>query len=116
MPIFWGIPEPPFGDSVNTARYAGDTRSARNDAARSAARVDRALLACEALWSLIRDKFGLTDEDLIHRMNDIDLSDGRLDGKVQKAAYACPSCGRTISRRIPKCMYCGQAIMHDPFS
>jgi len=102
MPIFWGIPEPPLGDAINAARAAGDARSARNEAVEATARVERALLACEALWSLIRDKFGLTDEDLIHRMNEIDLSDGRLDGKVQKAAYACPSCGRMISRRFPK--------------
>jgi len=77
---------------------------------------DRALLACEAMWLLVQDKLGVTDLDLLNRMNDLDLSDGKLDGKVRKSAVACPSCGRTISRRFAQCMYCGQPIMHDPFS
>jgi hypothetical protein len=68
------------------------------------------------MWSLVREKLSLTDEDIVRRMNEIDLSDGRQDGKVQKSAVACPSCSRTISRRFPNCMYCGQAIVHDPFA
>ena len=80
------------------------------------ARLERTLLACEAMWTLLRDKVGLTDLELIERINDVDLSDGKLDGKVRKTAVSCPSCGRTISRRFPKCMYCGQAVMHDPFT
>ena len=79
-------------------------------------RVDRTLLACEAMWSIMRDKLGVTDVDLVERINDIDLSDGKLDGKVRKTAVACPKCKRTISQRFPRCMYCGQAIVHDPFS
>jgi len=80
------------------------------------AKLDRALLACEALWTLFRDRLGLTDDELIHRINELDLSDGRLDGKVSRSAVSCPSCGRAIARRFAKCMYCGQAIMQDPFT
>ena len=79
------------------------------------ARFERALLMCEAMWTILRDKLGVTDLELLQRINDLDLSDGQLDGKVRKGAVACPQCGRTIARRLPKCMYCGQAIMHDPF-
>ena len=78
-------------------------------------RLDRAMLVCEAMWTILRDKLGVTDLELLQRINDLDLSDGQLDGKVRKSAVACPKCGRTIARRLPKCMYCGQAIMHDPF-
>jgi len=79
-------------------------------------RLDRAMLACEALWSIVRDKLDLTDEQLAQRMNDLDLADGKLDGKVRKTAVSCPKCGRTIKRSLPKCMYCGQPIVHDPFA
>jgi len=117
MSIFgWGAPSPSTGDAIHAAQAAGDARRARNDAQDAAGRVERALLACEAMWSLVREKLGLTDEDLVRRMNDIDLSDGKLDGKVRKSAVACPACGRTITRRFPTCMYCGQAIVHDPFA
>jgi len=79
-------------------------------------RLDRALLACEAMWTLLRDKLGVTDQELIERINDIDLSDGKLDGKVRKTPVACPKCRRTIAPRFNQCMYCGQPIMQDPFA
>jgi hypothetical protein len=78
-------------------------------------RLDRTLLVCEAMWTLLRDKLGVTDEELVDRINEVDLSDGKLDGKVRKTPVSCPKCGRTISRKFPQCMYCGQAIIHDPF-
>ena len=79
-------------------------------------RIDRAMMACEAMWSLMRDKLGVTDEELVERINEIDLSDGQLDGKVRKTVVACPKCNRTINPRLPKCMYCGQPVLHDPFA
>ena len=99
---------------AEAAQAKGDARA--TTVAELEARLERTLLACEAMWTLLRDKIGLTDLELIERINDVDLSDGRLDGKVRKSAVSCPSCGRTISRRFPKCMYCGQAVMHDPFT
>ncbi len=89
---------------------------ARNLAYEAGARVDRMILTCEAMWSLLREKLGLSDDELVQRMNDLDLSDGKLDGKVRKGAVSCPKCGRTISRRLPKCIYCSQPIVHDPFA
>jgi len=79
-------------------------------------RLDRAMLACEALWSIVREKLDVTDEQLAQRMNDLDLADGTLNSKSKKTAVACPKCGRTIKRSLPKCMYCGQQIVHDPFA
>lgn len=101
---------------AEAAQAKGEARATRTKVAELEARLERTLLACEAMWTLLRDKIGVTDLELIERINDVDLSDGRLDGKVRKTAVSCPSCGRTISRRFPKCMYCGQAIMHDPFT
>lgn len=41
-------------------------------------------------------------------MTEIDLSDGKLDGKVreQPGVSACASCGRTLSKRHARCFYC----------
>lgn len=97
------------------AEAKGDAKKAQRSATEIEAKLDRALLACEAMWTMLRDKLGMTDVDLLKRINEIDLSDGKLDGKVRRSAVSCPSCSRTIARRFPKCMYCGQAIMHDPF-
>jgi hypothetical protein len=93
-----------------------EARRAQSDAAEMEARLVRLAMACEALWTILRDKLGASDEDLLDRITEIDLSDGRLDGKAARTAVSCPKCEKTIARRFPNCMYCGQAVMHDPFS
>jgi len=100
------------GAAAAEARTAGSSREAE----RVEERLERALLACEGMWTLMKEKLGVSDIELIEKINEIDLSDGRLDGKVRKTAVACPKCNRTISARFPKCMYCGQQIVHDPFA
>lgn len=105
----------PTAAAINAAEAVGEARRARTATDGLDARLDRMTLAFEAMWTLVRDKLRVSDEDFAARMNDLDLSDGRLDGKVRKSAVTCPSCNRTISRRLPKCIYCGQAIVHDPF-
>ncbi|MFQ5491149.1 MAG: hypothetical protein ACE5GE_10535 [Phycisphaerae bacterium] len=115
MSAFWAL------NSVAAVQAAGSASRKAGEAKSSAAEVeakcDRALLVCEALWTILRDKLNVSEEELVQRVNDIDLTDGRLDGKVRKAnAHACPGCGRTIAKRFPKCMYCGQEVVHDPFS
>lgn len=104
------------GAAINSAEAVGESRKALTAAGSTDARLDRMLLTLEAIWTLVRDKLTVSDEELAARMNDLDLSDGLLDGKVRKSAVSCPSCKRTISRHLPKCMYCGQAIVHDPFA
>lgn len=103
------------GTAINTAEAVGEARRARTATEGLDARLDRMTLAFEAMWTLVRDKLQVSDEDFAARMNDLDLSDGKLDGKVRKGAASCPKCGRTISRRLPKCIYCSQPIVHDPF-
>ena len=61
--------------------------------------VERLLIISEALWRMLREKGGYTDEDLVNRMAEIDLRDGALDGKVAKGPPAqCPTPG-SINRR-----------------
>jgi hypothetical protein len=71
-------------------------------------RVDRLTLVCSALWSLLRERTGLTEEQLLERVKEIDLADGRLDGKVPRQAPAtCGACGRTFAARHARCIWCG---------
>lgn len=118
MSVFWPLYADIRNPNVNidTAQVAGDARRARKTADDMELRLERALLGCEAMWSLLREKLGITDVDLAQRINEIDLSDGRLDGKVSKGAVSCPKCQRAIARRFNKCMYCGQMVVQDPFA
>jgi hypothetical protein len=71
-------------------------------------RVERLNLICMAMWSLMKEKTDLTEDDLRNRIQEIDLSDGVLDGRVRIAAGACPKCGRMMSSRFKRCLYCGE--------
>ena len=119
MSIFWELSQNRrIGSAESAAAGAGrKAASAKQEIASLRDKCDKLLMVCEALWTILREKHGLNDEDLINRVNDIDLRDGRLDGRVKKNLTArCPECDRTISQRHPKCIYCGTPIVHDPFS
>ena len=118
MSFFWGIQAGRSAAQAATSasRAQGEARKAKTSVDDLQSQLDRALMACEAMWTILRDKLNVTDLDLLNRINEIDLSDGKLDGKVNKSAVACPKCGRTMARRFKKCMYCRQPVMQDPFS
>src|SRR4029453_17557864 len=78
-------------------------------------RLEKSLMACEALWTLVRDKLGATEQDLLERINEIDLMDGLQDGKAKTKPLECPHCGRVVSRRHQKCLYCGASFEAEPF-
>jgi hypothetical protein len=106
MSVFWSM----YGTHVAAQDASGARRAAAGAEARVAeleGRLDRALLACEAMWTILRDKLGVTEEELVARVNDLDLSDGKLDGKVRRQATVCPNCNRNVARRFARCIYCG---------
>ncbi len=79
-------------------------------------RVDRLALLNMALWSLLREKTGLTDEDLTRRVAELDAADGQPDGRRTPTVEECPECGRTLSLKHRKCLFCGHAPAEtDPF-
>lgn len=84
-------------EARSTAREMQDLR----------ARVDALTLACTTMWSLLQTRFGMTDEEFGRRLNEIDLRDGKLDGRIAPEIKSCPQCQRTMSSRHARCMYCG---------
>jgi hypothetical protein len=80
--------------------------------------VERLFMISQALWDILKEHHGYTDEDLLARVQAIDLQDGKLDGKAPKPPPAvCPSCNRLALRRqsVPQCLYCGASITLSPF-
>ncbi|MFA5056069.1 MAG: hypothetical protein WC562_07865 [Dehalococcoidia bacterium] len=69
--------------------------------------IDKLVLITRALWEIIAESRGLNDEYLINKVNEIDLRDGTLDGKMKTSIKKCPSCGRTMSQSRGACLYCG---------
>ena len=78
--------------------------------------IERILMITEALWDMVKEQHGYTDDDLVKRVQQIDMRDGRLDGRVAPSGVrSCPSCKRPTSGRHVMCIYCGRAVSGDLF-
>ncbi len=76
-------------------------------------KVDALALTCQALWEILRDSTDLSEAELEAKVEEIDLRDGRKDGKISKSVDCCEKCGRKTSRRRENCLYCGQATFYS---
>lgn len=82
----------------------------RRDLGRLEAKIDTLALVSQALWELVRERTELTDDDIRARIADIDLRDGRADGRIVGARFSCAKCNRPAHTRQAACMYCGTPI------
>lgn len=74
-------------------------------------RLDHLTLVSEALWSFLQDQ-GYTEEQLVDRIERIDLSDGRLDHR-HVHRVTCTNCGAAVT--TDQCQFCGLRV-NDPFT
>jgi hypothetical protein len=106
----FGYPRSGGGSSsAPLAAEAGSTgRRAQREVQHLEDRFERLSLVCMAMWSLLQDKTNLTEQDLLERVQSIDLMDGVGDGKAGKVGVVkCGSCDRPMSSRHLRCIYCG---------
>lgn len=119
MSIFWA------GHIIHAAAEAAERHAAVGSSRSSSQSSDvqylqkevaRLEIICQALWELMKDQLSVTDEQLMSHIAELDLADGRADGKVSaKGPIACPNCGKANSRRHQYCMYCGESVRTTPF-
>jgi hypothetical protein len=116
--MFYGRWDVPLARVANSTANdaASEARGAKREIALLEQRLERLALMTEALWTLLRDKLGASDEELMAVAREVDLSDGRLDGRVHRTSVQCPECGRMVSERHVKCLYCGTEIPRAPFT
>ena len=72
--------------------------------------MERSLMISHALWEIVRFQCGLTDEDILRKISEIDMRDGVLDGKNHGVPTTCAGCGQRVSTRNAVCPYCGHVI------
>jgi len=103
-------------DSAEDAgRLAKDVRQELRDLRRS---LERTAMANMAMWELVRERLHLSDEELLNRMQEIDLRDGVRDGRITPvgASPVCGGCNRKLATRHERCIYCGQPnALYSPF-
>lgn len=92
-----------------------DTTQAKTDAGNALTQtralqehLDQLALATAAMWSFVREKLEVTEDEFAARMVEIDMLDGRRDGKMSRAAAPCAKCGKALSGRRMRCMFCGE--------
>jgi hypothetical protein len=71
---------------------------------------ERLKLVTAALWQMLKDKTGATDDELRRYVEQVDLMDGRLDGKLRapRELRDCEGCGRRILNSAAMCLDCGE--------
>jgi len=92
-------------------RAADKTLDLASSAGSLQRRLDMMTLANQALFEILRDRFGLTEEEVIRRMAEIDGRDGKSDGKIGARVVSCRRCGRKVSTARQRCMYCDEVVV-----
>lgn len=104
------------------ARASGMASSAASFAASPTAklqalndRINRLMLVVEGMWSLLEEG-GLSAEQLMERIEQLDAGDGKIDGRAAKSAGRCEECGAMLGRGLANCQFCGHPTgAVDPF-
>lgn len=70
--------------------------------------VERLRLVTQAMWEFLKERTEISDADLEAKIEEIDLRDGRKDGKMSLSVAICGKCGRKTGVRAHcRCIYCG---------
>lgn len=98
-----------------TAEFAKDQASNNSDrihkeVLRLEAKIDSLAIISQALWEVLREKTDLTEKDIEAKIAEIDIRDGRQDGKITGKPTQCPACDRPTHTRLKACPYCGTAL------
>lgn len=81
-------------------------------------KVEKLMMITEALWLIVKETNNLTDEELKEKILQVDLKDGKLDGRVAANAEEtdyCPKCGQVLQKNKYVCIYCGAKIDNPDF-
>lgn len=111
--IFFYMREPMVVNDMtnNRQNFTDDLRQIKTD--RLEEKFNQMVLANQALWEILKEKLGATDRDLAEKIMEIDLRDGKLDGRLSSAPADCPKCGSKISREFNRCLFCGYNAVHS---
>lgn len=72
-------------------------------------RIGSLAMIVRAMWALLEEQ-GLTREQLIAKLDELDMADGIDDGQMKRGAIDCPSCDSKVAPGLTKCQFCGAEI------
>ena len=71
-------------------------------------KIDSLYIMTLAALELLNEQ-GITKTQIMNKIEEIDLRDGKADGKLSQPTV-CPDCGHKISKRRSNCFYCGARV------
>jgi hypothetical protein len=113
MSFLWDwLQQEQIGDAqarISAARF--DAKAALDEIAQLQQRVDRLSLLCQAMFEEMEKSAGLSEARLKERMLEIDLRDGKRDGRLAPSSGGkCPDCGHIITKIRSNCFWCGAKL------
>lgn len=72
-------------------------------------RIDRLAMIVRAIWALMEEQ-GLSADDLVAKIEEIDMRDGEMDGQVTQLPVDCRSCDSKVAPGLTKCQFCGARV------
>jgi len=80
---------------------------ARDAVVRLEEKLDRLALITRAMFELMQESSGLTEERLTAKVVEIDLRDGQQDNRAATRPTRCPKCDAMMSPKFGRCLFCG---------
>ncbi len=118
MHLFWNLRQQSLihEAEAKATDAAADSREVRGEMRYLADAIDRVLLVNRAMWELLSERTNLTEKDLLAKVTEVDLRDGKEDGRLRTDVRKCAKCDRTLQKRHLQCLYCGATdAAQDPF-
>lgn len=72
-------------------------------------RIDRLAMILRGMWALLEEQ-GMTAEQLITKLEELDLADGVDDDQVTLRVLTCPSCDSKVAVGLSNCQFCGHEV------
>lgn len=72
-------------------------------------RIERLLLLTDAMWELLTERIGVTEEELAAKAAEIDGRSGAVDGRRPRATRRCDACEAAVPHGRATCLFCGHA-------
>lgn len=99
-----------LGGGKDNKDVSAAVRSAAVEIAALRHELDRTTLIVQAMWEVMKTKLGMSEEAMVQLIEEVDLRDGKLDGKPSRIPENCPECTRPVSVHTNACFFCGTVV------
>ena len=113
IPMFWDLIQhyqiSQLDAKVDLVRDASSGDAIARDANKHLVdKVEGLALVTRALFELLQESTGVSEDQLRAKITEIDLRDGQADGRVTPRPKRCPKCEAMMSPRFGRCLFCGE--------